>query len=1569
MPHPALKDFHPLVAQWFTETFGTPPPPQAEGWPRIAAGENVLLLAPPGSGKTLAAFLKAIDRLYREMEQDAAVLKLGTAKNRGVKVLYVSPLKALNNDIYRNLELPLKGIREYSAKLGRELPEITRAVRSGDTPGSERQRMLRRPPQILITTPESLFLMLSSKAREILKTVRCLIVDEIHTLFTEKRGAYLALSLERLESLVAEAAGPDKRLQRIGLSATIRPLQEVAAFLGGYEQDPESGAWRPRPVSIVDTGQRKELDLRISLPVPNLRELPEKTIWPSIYQQVADLVRQHRSTLVFVNNRRLAERVTANLNKIAGQEIARTHHGSLAREIRLEVERKLKSGELKCVVATASLELGIDVGEIDLVIQLESPKEVARGLQRVGRAGHVINLPSKGRIIPKNRADLLEAAALLQEMKAGRVEQMKAPLNCLDILAQQLVAMTATGEEQVEKAWQIVRSAYNYHTLARTDFERVLAMLSGVYESKEYLDLRPRLYWDRSAGVIKPDAYGKRLVYTAGGTIPDRGYFGVYLAGSNVRLGELDEEFVYERRLNDRFVLGTSVWRIEEIRQDRVIVSPAGKGEAHVPFWRAEQGGRSYELGKRIGAFLGRLEAKLEAGELLPYLQTGCGFGPEVAKNLYNYLAAQKRAVGYLPTDRRIVLEEFPDEAGEWRLLIHSTFGNRVLLPLALLINAAWEESLGAKFPFITQDDGIMFSVPRGSTPPAIDWPGLAAGAIEEKLGKGLAGTPIFGAVFRHVAQRSLVMPRGGYGGKRVPLWLARIRADNLLQIVTRDRDFPLVVEAYREIFQDYLDLDGLYSVLAEVGTGKIQIYRKQHQTPSPFAHGHLFNFVANFMYDTDTPKVEGGERLFGLGAATLRTIAGRGGFRDLFRTDIIKEVDRKARGIDLVAKELSEERVRYWLTRCGDLTDLEIAEAFPQREGEVRAILSALQAKGLAVLVEVEPKAGPKLNPKTETGAHSGVDFEADHRTAAGGGGGRQLLVNRDELATYLMGLPGATVREGRAKEGEKAGGKGIDGMEANGRGALGAFPGSPPTYREAKARIIQRYVRTHGPFTARELAARYGWTLPEVEEELAALASVGLAEAGEFIPGGQGEEWCDPEILREIHRRSLVRGRQEVKARTRLREPREYAAFLARWQGVTGERSEMEGLAETLAQLSGCWFPAADWERHLLPVRVRGYKPSLLDRLFASGQFQWRARGTADHLQIRIESFRLPGDEEEQLFLSGATPLNPDTDGFQSTGEKSAGPEEAASPGREQTAETLPALSGLSASGRLILDLLMQKGAETLPFLLRETRLPTPTVWQALEELMLQGAITNDSFGPVRYLLRTKPQDRLGAYGVIQPAVMAQMGRWSVLPPIKPDREMLIRSLFHQYGVVCREIAQAEGISWGEVAPLFAVLENLGRVHRGYFIKGLSGVQYALPQALAVLNVSGEASERCWALAWSDPANPLLYITEWPEIPEARKPTGDYLVFADGRPILAAAGRNLRLQTLGPVPPSLVEEGLKALMTVLYPAYPDQKIIVHSFNGEPVSQTRAKEILAALGFEAGYQRMTLWPSDRKLG
>ena len=1025
MTHPSLAGFHPLVAGWFEKTFGEPTPPQIKGWPLIAGGENVLILAPTGSGKTLAAFLKTLDFLY----QEAAA---GRVIDDGVRVLYVSPLKALNNDIYRNLEVPLAGITAYADEFKTVLPRLSVGVRTGDTPAKERQRMLRQPPQILITTPESLFLLLSSQARQILKTVHFLIVDEIHNLFPNKRGAHLSLSLARLQHLV----GDDFPIQRIGLSATLHPLDKAATYLGGYQWDSRSGKFTPRPVKIVDTGRRKEWDLQILLPVSNLRDLPEKSIWPPLYNKLASLVKEHRTTLIFVNNRQLAERITANLNRICGEVIARTHHGSISKEVRLEVEEKLKTGALSCIVATASLELGIDIGYIDLVIQVESPKEVARGLQRVGRAGHVVGMPSKGRIIPKNRTDLLEAAAIMREMKAGRIEPVKAPLNCLDILAQQIVAMTAEGAQKAETVFQIIKCAYNFHSLTLKQFENVLGMLSGNFDTREFLELRPRIYWDRTEGLLKPEPFGKRLVYSSGGTIPDRGYFGVYLAGSGARLGELDEEFVYERRLNDRFVLGTSTWKIEEIRQDRVIVSPARRGEAIIPFWKADQSGRPFELGKQFGTFLAAVEDRQDDIDFISWIETECGLTQEAALNLRDYLLAQKQAVGFLQTDKRLVIEEFPDEMGEWRILIHSPFGARLHTALSLIIKDYWEKRYRLEVESISTDDGIMFHAPGCHELPEIIWDELVVEELETKLAALISSTPLFGATFRHCAQTSLVMPRFGYGKKRTPLWLARLKASNLLQVVSKYPDFPLIVETYRVVLQDYFNLDALREVLKELNNGEISVHVCRHERPSPFAYSHLFNFVNSFLYETDAPKGERRLGLFGLGHETLRTMLGGEELRKLFDGEVIQKVQRKASGLDIIEKDPTPERLQNWIERIGDLYPEEIEELFPESHDSVWQAINEL------ILVEkiISLKFGESK---------------------------RAILVATPDLKVYLKALEGVNLENPSLK-------------------AAFEEEAVPLVREEARRSLINRYTRTHGPFQTVDIIKRYHFDNMEVTEEL---------------------------------------------------------------------------------------------------------------------------------------------------------------------------------------------------------------------------------------------------------------------------------------------------------------------------------------------------------------------------------------------------------------------------------------------------------------------------------------------------
>ena len=923
-----LASFHPVLKQWFQNTFGSPTPPQKEGWPHIDAGRNVLLLAPTGSGKTLAAFFKCLDILYKKL------LAGEISAHSGVQVLYISPLKALNNDIHKNLQEPLNGIIKTGSQMGVEMPHITTAVRTGDTPQAERQKMRKKPPHILITTPESLYLMLSSSARDTLKTVQFVIVDEIHTLFPTKRGCHLALSLERLQNLVG-----DRPFQRIGLSATINPLAEVGQFLVGHGKD----------CTIIDSGQRKDYDLQIELPLPDLRILPEKSVWPAVYGKLYRLIQEHSTTLVFVNNRRQAERIAVHLNKLAGKEISRTHHGSISRELRLENEDLLKQGEIPCIVATSSLELGIDVGHIDLVVQIESPKEVSRGIQRIGRAGHVIGLPSKARIIPKTRLDLLESLVMLAAVKEAAIEPCQAPLNCFDILAQQLVAMTTEGCWTPQDMYSLCTRAYNYTDLKWPDFERVLKMLAGIYESDQVIDLRPRLQWDRLNNIVSVDSYGKQLVYSNSGTIPNRGYYGVYLGEGGTRLGELDEEFVYERRLGDRFLLGTTVWRIEELRQDRVIVTKASSQGPTVPFWKGEMVGRSLVFGKRLGTFIQEAEGHLtNSDQFHTWLESKLFVqNKQVSQNLYSLLENQKRSTGKLPSNACLVQEEFLDEMGDWHVCLHSPYGKKLHTLLALLMSDQIQREAGLTIEAVPADNGILFHTPGGAKPPHFNWSTLASLNLRERIAELISTTSLFGITFRNCAQRSLVMALLAYGKKRTPLWLSRLKASDLLQVVSAYTDFPLVVETYREILQDYFSIGDLENFLSEIMQGTISIHTVQTKTPSPFAHEHLFNFVGTQMYGDGTPA-SNRKKLFGVETATLQELFDEG-FQPQLRDDATFTVETRLQGRDALLYKPTLERTQYWLERVGDITRTELEEYFPENAQQVVDFLEQLLAQGKA--------------------------------------------------------------------------------------------------------------------------------------------------------------------------------------------------------------------------------------------------------------------------------------------------------------------------------------------------------------------------------------------------------------------------------------------------------------------------------------------------------------------------------------------------------------------------------------------------------------------------------------------
>ena len=877
----ALAPFSPETRAWFEQAFDGPTPAQALGWPAIARGGHTLIQAPTGSGKTLAAFLYGIDRL-------------NPAPGAGLRLLYVSPLKALNYDIERNLRGPLAGLRS----------ELRVGVRTGDTSQKERAAMLREPPDILITTPESLFLLLTSRARETLRGIETVIVDEVHAVAGTKRGAHLALSLERLDRLVS------KPVQRVGLSATQRPLEEIGRFVSGG-----------REIELVDAGRAKQLDLKVVVPLDDMREPEEQqSIWPSIYPEILELVRAHRSTIVFVNNRRLAERLALRLNDLAEEELARAHHGSLAREQRVEVEELLKRGQIPCLVATSSLELGIDMGAVDLVIQVESPKSVARGLQRVGRAGHELEAVSKGRIFPKFRADLLESAVVARRMLDGAIEETKIPRNPLDVLAQQIVAICADEEVSVDDLHALVRGAYPFADLSRVQLENVLDMLDGRYPSDEFAELRARIVWDRTANVVKGRQGARRLAVTNAGTIPDRGLFGVHLVDGGGRVGELDEEMVYEARAGQTFLLGASTWRIEEITRDRVLVSPAPGVPGAVPFWKGEGVGRPYELGEAIGAASRELVA-LPDEKAAARLQSDHMLDERAAQNLLAFLREQQGATGAVPSDRTIVVERFRDEIGDWRLCILTPFGGRVHAPWALALGARLRESLGLETQAIWSDDGIAIHLPDADATPPIDDVLLDPEQVEELVTQELGETALFGARFRENAGRALLIPRRR-PGERTPLWQQRLKAQSLLQVARRYPAFPVVLETYRECLQDVFDLPALKRLLHGLRTRQIDLVDVETPSASPYAASLLFDYVATYMYEDDTPAAERRAQALSLDRDLLRELLGQEELRDLIDPGALAEVEQQLRGEARTPDELHD-----LLRRRGDLREGEYPE------------------------------------------------------------------------------------------------------------------------------------------------------------------------------------------------------------------------------------------------------------------------------------------------------------------------------------------------------------------------------------------------------------------------------------------------------------------------------------------------------------------------------------------------------------------------------------------------------------------------------------------------------------------
>lgn len=1657
---------------WFLGAFSEPTPAQDGAWDAIASGSHALVVAPTGSGKTLAAFLWALDRLLVSApapDPELPGLDAAPAKGRRprppkrkTRVLYISPLKALGVDVERNLRAPLIGITQTAKRLDLPAPLITVGVRSGDTTTADRRSLLSNPPDILITTPESLFLMLTSRARETLTEVDTIIVDEVHAVAGTKRGAHLAVSLERLDALLPKPA------QRIGLSATVEPRELVAQFLAGSA-----------PVEIVAPPSRKNWDLTVSVPLEDMSDLqgaagafdsgpasglqPQASIWPHVEEKIVDLVLDNQSTIVFANSRRLAERLTARLNEIYAERqlvavgggwgdfepaeptgtaavagppasaavpvstatpahmmtqagstsgadplLARAHHGSVSKDQRAMIEDDLKSGRLRCVVATSSLELGIDMGAVDLVVQVESPPSVASGLQRVGRAGHQVGEISQGVLFPKHRADLVHTTITVERMLEGKIERLFVPANPLDILAQQTVAATALGSIDVEEWFATVRRSAPFASLPRSAFEATLDLLAGRYPSDEFAELRPRIIWDRNAGTIEGRPGAQRLAVTSGGTIPDRGLFGVYIIGTEVegsaspsgdgktstpspakggrRVGELDEEMVYESRVGDVFALGATSWKIEDITHDRVLVSPAFGQPGKLPFWKGDSLGRPVDLGRALGAFV----RELSASDVGPATErcTASGLDTFAANNLIQYLSEQKLATDVVPSDTTLVVERFHDELGDWRVILHSPFGMPVHAPWALAVGQRLHQRYGMDGSAMAADDGIVLRVPMmEDEPPGAELFLFDPEELEQIVTAEVGGSALFASRFRECAARALLLPRQT-PGKRQPLWQQRQRSAQLLDVARKYPTFPIVLETVRECLQDVYDLPALKDIAASVERRELRIVETTTQQPSPFAKSLLFGYVAQFLYEGDSPLAERRAAALALDSTLLNELLGRVELRELLDAKVIDATelelqrlapDRRARGMEGVAD---------LLRLLGPLTPEEVA-------ARLDAAVEPATAEPTPLVEPVETQPA-RLSPVAEA-------FETPHADAALAG---------THLAALQRANRAIKVNIGRAER--------YAAVEdaARLRDAIGVpLPmGVPLAFIEPVADplgdLVSRYARTHGPFTAMEAAARLGLGVAVVGTALKRLAADGRVVEGEFrphAPSTEGavaaadgppqqqpqpvsqepqhqdqqqpttSEWCDAEVLRKLRRRSLAALRAEV-------EPVDAAAygrFLPAWQHVRipgagrGQPSlrGLDGIVTAIDQLSGVPVPASAWEPLVLASRVSSYQPAMLDELMAAGEVLWSGAGA------------LPGNDgwvSMHLADSADLTLNPAVE---------------YEPGDAQQ-RLLDHLRN-NGGGYFFRQLTDVAGG-------MDSVLSDQDVVSALWDLAWAGRITGDTFAPVRALIagghtahrqvarapraraprmsrlgRSHGAGLLGSSGLGSPGLSGgrygsssgaaatppmAAGRWSALPLPELDATIHARAtaelLLDRYGVVTRGSVMAEQIlgGFGLMYKVLARLEEAGRCRRGYFIEHLGAAQFAVPATVDRLRSYSEDSQLAkpepvaLALAATDPANPYGAALPWPALNEEAgtghrpgRKAGALVVLVDGALILYVERGGKTLLAFSGDEAILSAAGA-ALVGVVTRGAVD-KLIMEKVNGHDILDTAVAKALAAAG------------------
>ncbi|MCX6503095.1 MAG: ATP-dependent helicase [Microbacterium sp.] len=1468
-----LERFSPATQDWFRSAFTAPTPAQTGAWDAISQGRHALVVAPTGSGKTLSAFLWALDRVFRDRatlptpapEPDAGGRRRKKqADPTRTRILYVSPLKALGVDVERNLRSPLIGIGQSARRLGLPAPDVTVGVRSGDTPAADRRKLLTEPPDILITTPESLYLMLTSQAQETLREVHTVIIDEVHAVAATKRGAHLAVSLERLDALL------DHPAQRIGLSATVRPIDEVARFLGGAA-----------PVDIVAPRASKTFDMSVEVPVDDMLHPPPPpgeaapegedwfagerddvdgggteitgSLWPHVEEAIVDRILAHRSTIVFSNSRRLAERLTARLNEIysgrlglglpeptvpaqvmaqagttAGADavLAKAHHGSVSKEQRALVEEELKSGVLRCVVATSSLELGIDMGAVDLVIQVEAPPSAASGLQRIGRAGHQVGEISKAVLFPKHRGDVLHTAVVTERMLGGKIEAIRIPRNPLDILAQQTVAASALGAIEVEDWYETVRRSAPFRTLPRSAYEATLDLLAGRYPSDEFAELRPRLVWDRDHGTLAGRPGSQRIAVTSGGTIPDRGLFAVYVAGEsqNARVGELDEEMVYESRVNDVFTLGTTSWRIVEITHDRVNVLPAFGQPGKVPFWHGDGIGRPAELGEALGAF-SREVSTLDPDAARDRL-TEAGLDARAQTNLLAYLTEQREATGSLPTDRTLTVERSRDEVGDWRVILHSPYGMQVHAPWALAVNARIRERLGVEGSAVASDDGIIARVPDTETdPPGAELFVFDADELDQIVTEEVGGSALFASRFRECAARALLMPRMN-PSKRSPLWQQRQRSAQLLEVARRHPTFPIILETLREVLQDVYDLPALTDIARRIADRRIRLVETTTSQPSPYARDLLFGYVGAFMYEGDSPLAERRAAALSVDPALLSELLGTIEMRELLDPEVMAQFEREAQRLDPERRVRGVEGVADLLRVLGPLSTDEIAARL-QDPAEPADAASSAVAAGFAHDLLTARRA-------------IRVAISGEQRLAAIEDAGRL----RDALGAALpVGLPTAFLE-----------------------------PVADPL-----GDLVARFARTHGPFTADAVATRFGVGIAVARHTLQRLEAQGRVSSGYFLPETTTSrpdetEWCDSEVLRRLRMRSLAAIRGSVEPVS----PEAFARFLPDWQHLVRPLDGIDGVLAVVEQLAGVPIPASAWESLVLPGRVRDYTPAMLDELTATGEVVWSGHGS------------LPGRD-------GWIALHP----------ADAAPLTLLPPEDEVAAGSLDAqlLAALDAGGAYFAAQLRQStGAEN-----------EQAVLDALWRLAWSGRVTNDTFAPVRGLLsagsqahravRRTPRARLYrgqsvARPPSPPRPVGGGGRWSLLPAAETDPTLRQAAsaglLLDRYGVVTRGSVQSEGMPGG-FAQAYRVLsgfEQAGHCRRGYVIEKLGAAQFAASATVDRLRtfaaIADPPPHQAITLAATDPANPYGAALAWPSIEgithRPGRKAGGIVVLVDG-------------------------------------------------------------------------------------